>query len=143
MNRFSHNNFEGAVNKSVQTIGIENRLFNVMIPCSTGLQILEQYQTLGDCYVYFYDSQRNIKCGVYNGSTLLCDGDTLIPISSSFVKEASKSETFNMIGIIPCSSDFSFSKMVGIANHVRLITNNSVEVTLDQTSVLVITSRIA
>jgi len=48
-----------------------------------------------------------------------------------------------MIGIIPCSSDFRLSRMVGIANKIRLITNNRVEVTLNQASVLVIIARIA
>lgn len=143
MSTVSFSDFERAVNKAVQTICLDEWRFNATIPNSIGIQILEQLQTTRDCYVYFYDSQRGIKCGVYNGFTLLCDGDTLIPISSSFIKEASESETFDMIGIIPCSSDFGFSKMVGIASDVRLISNNRVEITLNQTSVLVISARIA
>lgn len=47
-----------------------------------------------------------MKCGIYNGSTLLCDGETLIPNSCGFLNEAFKSEAFDMIGMIPCSSDF-------------------------------------
>lgn len=143
MRYISFRDYEGAINNVVQIIDTEDRKFNVAIPYSTGIQILEQYQTLRDCYVYFYDSKRKIKCGIYNGSTWLCEGNALIPVSGSFIKEASKSETFDMIGIIPCSSAFHFSKMVGIANSVRLISHNSVEVTLNHTSVLVITYRIA
>lgn len=129
--------------KVIQAIESESRNVKNTISLNTGIRILEQYQTLADCYVYFYDSQRDMKCGIYNGSTLLCDGETMIPNSCGFLNQASKSEAFDMIGMIPCSSDFRLSRMVGIANEIRIISNNRVEVTLNQASVLVIIARIS
>ncbi|WP_349674306.1 hypothetical protein [Lacrimispora sp.] len=135
--------FEPVVYKVVQAIELEARNFNNTILPNIGIPILEQYHTLVDCYVYFYDSQRDIKCGIYNGSTLLCNGKTLIPNSCGFLNEASKSEAFDMIGMIPCSSDFRLSRMVGIADEIRIVSNNRVEITLNQASVLVIIARIS
>lgn len=135
--------FEPMAYKVIQAVELEFRNVKDTIPPNIGIRILEQYKTLVDCYVYFYDSQRDMKCGIYNGSTLLCDGETLIPNSCGFLKEASKSEAFDMIGMIPCSSDFRLSRMVGIANEIRIISNNSVEITLNQASVLVIIARIS
>jgi len=134
--------FGPMVYKVVQAIELESRNVKHTIPPNIGIAILEQYQPLVDCYVYFYDSQRDI-CGIYNGSTLLCDGETLIPNSCGFLNEAFKSEAFDMIGMIPCSSDFRLSRMVGIANEIRIISNNRVEITLNQASVLVVIARIS
>ncbi len=73
--------FEPMAYKVIQAIELESRIVKNTISLNIGIRILGQYQTLADCYVYFYDSQREIKCGIYNGSTLLCDGETLIPNS--------------------------------------------------------------
>ncbi|NNJ29683.1 hypothetical protein [Lacrimispora defluvii] len=135
--------FESMAYKVIQAIELEAWNHNNTISPSIGLPILEEYQTLVDCYVYFYDSKRDIKCGIYNGSTLLCNGKTLTPDRCGFLIEASKSEAFDMIGMIPCSPDFCLSRMVGIANEIRIISNNRVEITLNQESVLVIIARIS
>lgn len=116
-----------------------HQLFGVTIPFDIGIRVLEHFQYLRDCYVYFYDSERDIECGIQNGITLLHDGYTFVPISNNFIKEAEKSEAFDMIGISPCYPNFKFSKMVGITYDAKIISHNYVTVALNESAALYIT----
>lgn len=117
------------------------QVFGITIPFDIGIRVLEHFQTLRDCYVYFYDSERDIECGIHNGLTLLHDGNTFVPISNNFIKEAAKSKAFDMIGISPCFLNFKFSKMVGITYNVKKISHDYVTVTLNDSAALYITPR--
>lgn len=55
-------------------------LFRLSIPHEIGFKLLRQFYISDGYYLFFYDLDRNLECGVFNGTTLLCNERSLRPI---------------------------------------------------------------
>lgn len=109
--------------------GVE--LFKRTIPQELGLKILNFCINLKDYYVYFYNAERNLNCGILNGVTMGYDGDSYTSLDTQFMEEAGNAADFDIISIKPLNPKQSFSKLVGISNQIHDAFGRDVEITLN------------
>lgn len=114
-------------------------LFRLSIPHEIGFKLLRQFYTSDGYYLFFYDLDRKLECGIFNGTTLLRDERSLHIILNDFIEEARLSETYDRIELCPAQNSGTYANLVGMAKNIRDVARCSVTVSLTHSRALSVT----
>ncbi|HBI62426.1 MAG TPA: hypothetical protein DDY31_14650 [Lachnospiraceae bacterium] len=112
-----------------------------VIPHDIASLILRHFCEKKDFLICFSDFERNFECGILNGTTVLCEGDCIYPVTVDFWNEVHQTESFNRIKIKPYHKKNTYAELVGMALNIKEISNYSVNVSLDSSLTLYVTDK--